>query len=71
MLIPEVTYTDFKKQTATNIAELKSCAVTSNGEVLFFAVIPSARGGMAIKDDISTKAEYLAQRMNSTGGKEL
>jgi hypothetical protein len=71
MLIPEVSHTDFKKLTAAQIKELQSCAVTSNGELLFIAIIPSGRGGMAIKDDISIHAEYLAHRMNSTGGKTI
>ena len=71
MLIPEVTYTDFKTLKADQLKELKSCAVTYNGDILFFVIIPSDKGGLAIKDDISIKAEYLAERMNSISGKDF
>ena len=71
MLIPEYSYTEFRKLTAAQISRLKSCAVTSNGKAVFFAIVPSDAGGMAIKDDITTKAEYLGARMNSVCGKEL
>jgi hypothetical protein len=70
MLIPSVSYTDFKKLTPAQIRELKSCEVTSNCETLFIAIIPSDKGGTAIKDDVTTHAEFLAVRMNSISGKE-
>ena len=71
MLIPEISLTEFKRLKAEQIAQLKSCAVTTDGEVLFFAIIPSKSGGMAIYDDISTHAEYLANRSNTVCGREL
>jgi hypothetical protein len=70
MLIPSVSYTDFKKLTPSQIRELKSCEVTSYHETLFIAIIPSEKGGTAIKDDVTTHAEFLAVRMNSVSGKE-
>ena len=70
MLIPSVSYTDFKKLTPSQIRELKSCEVTSYHETLFIVIIPSEKGGTAIKDDVTTHAEFLAVRMNSVSGKE-
>ncbi len=70
MLIPSVTYTDFKKLTHSQIKELKSCEVTFYNQTLFIAIIPSDKGGTAIKDDVTTHAEFLAVRMNSVSGKE-
>ena len=71
MLIPKVNYDDFVALSPEQIKQLQSCAVTSDEEVIFFAVISSDIGGGAIKDDISTRAEYLAARMNSVGGKTI
>ncbi len=71
MLVPEVQLSDFKKLKASEIKELKSCAVTSDGEVLFFAIIPPVNAGMSITDNIRTQAEYLGMKCNTVGGKEL
>ena len=71
MLIPEMTLTEFKLLKAHQIAEMKSIAVTANSDVLFYAIIPSKSGGMAIFDDISTHAEYLANRSNTVCGKTI
>jgi len=70
-LIPSVSYTDFKKLKAAQIKELKSIEIVSNGEVLFYAIIPPADGGSTINSVIGTEAEYLAARANTVGGKEI
>ena len=69
MLIPTISYTQFKKLPAGKLKEMKSVAVTSDGETLFFAIIPPQHGGMTITDTIKTEAEYLAARGNTVGGK--
>ena len=71
MEIPSVTWTEFKKLKASEIKELKSYCVTADCETLFFAIIPTDKGGMAIKDNIATHAEYLGSRSNSLGGNEI
>jgi len=70
-LIPQVTIADFKKLKAEKIKQLKSIEIISNGDVLFYAIIPPAEGGGTIHDVIKTEAEYLAFRANTVGGKEL
>ncbi|MDD4985782.1 MAG: hypothetical protein PHQ43_08340 [Dehalococcoidales bacterium] len=71
MLIPEIPFSEFKKLKASEIKELKSCVVTSDGEALFFAIIPPVNAGMSITDNIRTQAEYLGMKGNTVGGKEL
>ena len=71
MLIPEVAYAKFIKLSSRKIARMKSCVVTSDGEPLFYAIIPSKDGGTAIFDDISTHAEYLGNRSNTVSGETL
>jgi len=70
MLIPTISWTEFKKLTASQIKEMKSVAVTFNSEPLFFVIIPPLNGGMSITDNIKTQAEYLAVRSNTVGGKD-
>jgi len=69
MLIPEISITEFRKLKASQINEMKSLAVISDGEVLFYAIIPPKDGGMSVTDNIKTQAEYLGQRGNTVGGK--
>lgn len=69
-LIPQIARADFKKLSASKLREMKSVEVTSDGETLFFAIIPPLNGGMTIVDTIKTEAEYLSARANTVGGKE-
>lgn len=69
-LIPTITFSEFKKLNASKLKEMKSVEITSDGETLFFAIIPPKNGGMTITDNIKTHAEYLAVKGNSVGGKE-
>ncbi len=68
-LIPNIRFTEFKKLSALKLKQMKSVEVTSDGEVLFYAIIPPLNGGMSIEDNIKTQAEYLAARGNTVGGK--
>jgi len=70
-LIPQITIAVFKNLKAEQIKKLKSAEITSNGEVLFYAIIPPEEGGTTITDVIKTEAEHLAFRANTIGGKEL
>jgi hypothetical protein len=69
-LIPQISISEFKKLSASQIKEMKSVEVISDGEPLFYAIIPPYRGGMSINDNIRTQAEYLGHRGNSVGGLE-
>jgi hypothetical protein len=69
MLIPEIPYTEFKKLKASEIREMKSYAVISDGDILFFAIIPPINSGATIIDNIKTKAEYVGLSGNSVGVK--
>jgi len=69
-LIPTVTWSEFKAMKPDDLKETKSFEVSYNGEYLFTVIIPSARGGTSINDDIRTTAEYLGSRSNSSGGRE-
>jgi hypothetical protein len=70
-LIPNIPISEFKKLKASQIRDLKSCEVQSDGETLFYAIIPPLNAGMTITDNIKTQAEYLGVRGNSVGGKDL
>lgn len=63
-LIPEISFTEFKKLKASELKELKSFAVTSDGEHLMTVIIPQT-------DYIQVQAEYMAQLSNSVGGKDI
>ena len=69
-LIPQIARSEFKKLSASKLKQMKSVEVLSDGETLFFAIIPPRNGGMTILDTIKTEAEYLAVRGNTVGGKE-
>jgi hypothetical protein len=70
-LIPNIPLSEFKKLKASEIKNLKSCEITSDGIYLFTVIIPPVNGGMTITDHIRTKAEYLGVQGNTVGGKEL
>ncbi len=66
-LIPNISWTDFQKVVKMGrLADLKSCVVTFDGELLFTAII--AHGDMFSQDYAKTQAEYLANRSNIVGG---
>jgi hypothetical protein len=69
-LIPEISLSEFKKLKASEIKDLKSVIVTSDGDYLFAAIIPPLNGGISITDNIRTQAEYLGARGNTVGGKD-
>ena len=71
MLIPEMDWDEFNLLSSDEIQPLKSHAITKNGKVVFFAIIPPAEGGATIHDRISTQAEFIGVQGNSVGGKEL
>jgi hypothetical protein len=68
-LVPQVNLSDFKKMKAIDIKEMKSVEVISDGETLFFAIIPPANGGASVTDNIKTQATYLGVLSNTVGGK--
>ena len=68
-LIPSMPISEFKRLKAGEIKEMQSVEVTSDGEVLFTAIIPPVNAGMTMVDTIRTEAEYLGVRGNSVGGK--
>lgn len=74
-LIPEISLTEFKKSMTRlkidQIKRLKSFEVRSDGEPLFYIIVPPENAGMTITDNIRTQAEYLAMRGNTVGGKEI
>tara|TARA_Y100000310_G_scaffold297274_1_gene330139 strand:- start:1414 stop:1638 length:225 start_codon:yes stop_codon:yes gene_type:complete len=63
-LIPEISFTRFKKLKASDIRELQSFTVTSDGMYLMTVVVPRT-------DYVETQTEFLAQLSNSVGGKEI
>jgi len=69
-LIPEINWTDFVKIIKDGkIGELKSCEVKFNCGYVFTVIIP--HGDHNSKDFIRLKAEYLGQKSNVAGGKNL
>ena len=63
-LIPELSVSDFKRLKASELKELKSCEVYSDGEYLFTFI-------NAQTDFIKSKAEYMGQLSNAVGGKTM
>ena len=63
-LIPELTITEFRKLKASELKQLKSAEIYSDGEHLFTFVNPSTAY-------IRVQTEYLGQLSNSVGGKDL
>lgn len=63
-LITEISFTQFKSLKASELKELQSFAVTSDGEYLFTIIIPRT-------DYIQNQAEYMAELSNSVGGKSI
>jgi len=67
-LIPNYNWTDFiKVQKMGRLKELKSGEVMFNGEYLFTFL----NGENEASGHIRTKAEYLAMRSNTVGGKTI
>jgi hypothetical protein len=69
MECPQIKFSEFKKLTSSKVRDMKSVEVVSDGETLFFAIIPPRNGGMSITDNIKTTADYLGARGNTVGGK--
>lgn len=63
-LIPSYSITEFKKLKAHEIARLKSCEITSDGEYLFTFINPTT-------EYIRIQAEYQGQLSNSVGKETL
>ena len=70
-LVPSYSLSDFKKLKKSEIKQLKSCEISSDGEYLCTIIIPPVNGGVSIADYNKTQAEYLALRANTCGGKSL
>ena len=68
-LIPSMTITEFRQLKASQIRELKSVEVVSDGEHLFTAMIP--HGDYIARDYVKIQAEYLAVKANITGGVDI
>ena len=67
-LIPTMSIAEFKRLKASDIRDLKSVEVTSDGEYLFTAIIP--HGDMHSTEYAKANAEELGLRTNITGGKD-
>jgi hypothetical protein len=67
--VPTITINEFKKLKASQIKEMKSVEVLSDGSYLFTAIIPPEGAGMSITDTIRIQADFLGSRGNSVGGK--
>ncbi len=62
-LIPNISFTEFKKLKPEQLRRLKSCEVTYNGEYMFTFVNPQT-------DYIRLSVDSLAQIGNTVGDKE-
>lgn len=63
-LIQDIPFTRFKQLKASELKQLKSFAVVSDGEHLMTVIIPQT-------DFIQVSAESLAQLSNSVGGNDI
>jgi len=63
-IIPEMSFTEFKKLKAGELKELQSFEVISDGEHLMTVIIPQTG---YIQDSV----QNLAQLSNSVGGKDI
>ena len=63
-VIPSIQFTDFKKLSAQQLKEMKSCEVTFNSSYLFTFV-------NAQTDFVKMQVEYTAQLGNAVGGKSF
>ena len=66
-LIPNVTWTEFKKLKPDQLKRLKSCEITFNYEYLFTFV----NGHTEQSGYLKTQAEYNCQTANAVGGETL
>lgn len=66
-LIPNITYTEFKKLHPEQLKRLKSCEVTFYSDYLFTFV----NGATEASGYLRTQAEYNCQTANAVGGETL
>ena len=66
-LIPEITWTEFKKLRPEQLRRLKSCEVTFNYDYLFTFV----NGHTEQSGYLRTQSEYNCQTANAVGGETL
>lgn len=66
-LIPEISISEFKSLKASELKQLKSCEVTSDGDYLFTFV----NGKAETSGYLRTQTEYNSQRANAVSGKTL
>lgn len=66
-MIPNITISEFKKLKASQLRELGSCEVVSDGEYLFTFL----NGNLEPTGHIRVKAEYLGVSSNTLGGKTI
>jgi len=66
--LPTLSLSEFKKLKASQIRELKSIEVISDGVYLFTAIIP--HGDDFTRDYMRTQADYLGLKSNIPGGKD-
>ena len=66
-LIPNITFTEFKKLKADQLKRLKSAEITFNGEYLFTFV----NGKTEPSGYLRTQTEYNCQTANAVGGETL
>lgn len=67
MLIPTITWTQFKKLRPDQLARLKSCEVMYNSEYLFTFV----NGMTEPSGYLRTQSKYNCQTANAVGGESL
>jgi hypothetical protein len=63
-LIPTYTISEFKKLKVSELKQLKSCEINSDGEYLFTFINPNT-------DYIKCSVEGFGQLSNSVGGKNI
>ena len=69
--IPQYPMSEFKKLKTSEVKNLKSCELTSDGEYLCTVIIPPKDGGMTIRDHCRTQAVMVGVSGNSVGGQDL
>jgi hypothetical protein len=66
-LIPEVSWSEFRKLKVWQLKRMKCCEVTADGEYLFTFV----NGNIEKSGYLKTQAEYNCQTANAVGGESL
>lgn len=64
MLIPSISFTEFRKLKADQLRRLKCAVITFDGENLFTFI----NGNLEETGSIRVHSEYLGQRANTVGG---